>query len=197
MQNLTHSQAAKLWPELMAYIDRGNAMAAANASASAWCEALRVDEACVRASEPSMVLVAEQDVAMRASFSAAARECGKNDYPYNAAIDEYLGLGGSDSAGRYMAHSVACAWEACRARAQLQALIDGGARLALVAARCKKTRRPIRFHHFQGPGEIAISGRAVAVSNGKRRFVLSSDWSEAKIFQNVIAAIEGQQALGA
>ncbi len=158
---------AERYPALMAYIEDRSA----STNDMHWCEQLRLDTA--EAERGGLADVAAQLRQARADYGA---------YPYNSAMGKFLGLpirpGNNEPPhGYYMAGQVMAHYALGEARREAERLIAEGKPLRVVAARCKRTRKPVRFHTFVGPEQVRIEHGAVAIWNGKVKGTLSSSWS--------------------
>jgi hypothetical protein len=99
-------------------------------------------------------------------------------YPYNSAMKEFLGLDiEKDSRAYYMANQVKYNAALGQARRQVEQMIPERRPLKIVAARCKKTGKPVRTHTFIGPDQIMIEGASLSLQNGRVRVRLSYGFS--------------------
>jgi hypothetical protein len=99
-------------------------------------------------------------------------------YPYNDAMKEFLGLDiEKDSRAYYMATKVKYSAALGEARRQVEQMIPERRPLKIVAARCKKTGKPVRTHTFIGPDQIMIEGASLSLQNGRVRVRLSYGFS--------------------
>ena len=160
---MTNDEARAKYPVLMDYI-------ATRSAVQPWYDQLNADKAAAFAGQFA-------DVA--AQLRQAQQDYGR--YPYNSAMGEFLGLplrdNGEPSHGYYMAGQVKDYHAMGEATREAERLIAEGKPLYIVAARCKKTRRPVRLHTFIGPQQVRIMGTVFEVSNGKHRGTISSNWS--------------------
>lgn len=188
--------ADEKYPGLMAYIHDRNRMP----RAADWCDQLHVDEADAR--KGGFADVASQLRIAQADYAKTSKAAGGSGYPYNRAMGEFLGLPIKDNgdpgagSGYYMANSVMSHHSLGVARRDAERLIAEGRPLRLVAARTKGTRTPIRFTTFIGPEQIRIEGQSVVVSNGKKRGLLSSNYSVETCLERLVDALRSGNAYG-
>ena len=164
--------AHEKYPALMAYIDSRNAI-------PKWYDTLCADEAAAVRGELADVAA---DLTRAQADYAAAQAPGRNTFPYNSAMGEYLGLpinpgNHEPEHGYYMAACVMSHAAFGVAQREASRLIAEGRPLRIVAARAKATRKPLRFHVFAGPEQIKIEGESAVIHNGKVHGRLSANWS--------------------
>lgn len=121
-------------------------------------------------------------------------------YPYNSAMGEFLGLplreNHEPAVGYYMASQIMVYHAYGVAKREAERLIAEGRTLRVVAARSRTTRKPVRFHAFAGPEQIRIEPGHVAISNGKVKGTLSSNWSLETTMERLAAALRTGAAYG-
>ena len=179
------------YPALMTYIHDRNTV-------SDWCSRLHDDERLAEVGE--FADVAAQMEQARADYKAQQEARGKNGYPYNAAMGEFLGLpikptNHEPEHGYYMASGVMNHYRLGVARREVLALVAEGRELKIVTGRAKDTRKPVRFARFCGE-QIRVEGAAVTAANSKRRVRLSSSWSVETCLEAVARALRTGNAYG-
>jgi hypothetical protein len=164
------------YPALMAYIaDRSQD----DGKASLWCSRLREDEHAAYEGKLADV-VADFEKAL-ADYAVSQKAKGLTTYPYNRDMGLFLGLpinpGNSEPpCGYYMARGVLSHFRLGMFSREVKTLLDDGAHLKLVAARDKKTGRPIRFDTFK-PHQVLIEFDKIVCRNDRKQIRLSSNWS--------------------
>ena len=157
-------EARERYPALLAYIEGRNALG------GKWYDQLRADEAAA---------VAGQMADVATQLAQAQTDYGS--YPYNSAMGEFLGLplreNHEPASGYYMAGKVLDHHRLGEATREAERMIAERKPLYIVAARCKRTRKPLRLHTFTGPEQVRIMGTVFEVSNGKRKGTFASNWS--------------------
>ena len=181
------------WPALMAYIASRNLIECSRD----WCSKLHEDEA--EAERGGFADVAAGLAAAHHAYKIQQEALGRNGFPYNSAMGEFLGLGlrsnGEPGHGYYMANCVMHHYRAGVARRAVEAMIAEGRELSIVVGRSKKDRKPVRFARFRGD-QIKIAHGGVVVSDGKRTIRLSSNWSTETCLEAVAAAMRAGVAYG-
>lgn len=177
-------RARTRYPALMAYIENRSAIAN-------WTSQLRIDQR--EALAGGLADVAAQMRQAQADYGS---------YPYNSAMGRFLGLplgaAHEPAHGYYMANGVMNYHTLGEAQREAERLIAEGKTLRVVAAKSKKDGKPVRFHTFAGPDQIRIGegGATVAISNGKVKGTLSSNWSVETTLVKLAAALRTGAAYG-
>lgn len=183
------------YPALMAYIAERNQLATSNE----WCGQLRKDEEEARTG--GLVEVAEELRQAQTDYATTQRTKGYTEYPYNSAMGEFLGLplkgNNEPDHGYYMAGGVMNHYTLGVAQRRAAELIAANGVIRYVLAKDKKTREPIRFATFQGPGQIHVEGNGFLLANGKRKVRYSSSWSVETAIVNLVKHLESGEPLGA
>ena len=187
--------ARETYPALMAYIDSRNALP----TTARGTDQLRLDEAAAADAGGFADVAAGLERAQ--ADCAAAQAPGRETYPYDSAMCEWLGLpvnrGTHESThGYYMASRIRDYAALGTARREAERLIGEGRPLRTVAARAKATGKPVRYRTFVGPDQIKVEGDTVTASNGKVRVRLSSNWSVETCLVRVATALRTGVAYG-
>ena len=183
------------YPALAAYI----AERAPLERTADWCNKLDEDKAVALAG--GLGDVAADLERAQADYTTQQKALGREGFPYNRAMGEYLGLpikaNGEPVSAYYMAGQVACHYRLGEAQREAARLIAEGRPLRMVAARRKADNTPCRFHVFTGADQIKIEGGTVVVNNGKVRVRFSPKWSVETCLQRLVRALAAGEAYGA